>query len=367
MPSLDFEQEKARFRAFYERELPSLRQACELHQARITAILDERRIAVAKIDARVKDREESIRKFVRKYLTRLEDRQVAYEIAPHVSDLIGLRIVCLYEDELDPIADVLRAHFDVLGVSDKASEMESTEGLFGYKGLHLDLRAKADETALTACAQMPFEIQLRTIIQDSWSVLDHKIKYKKSIPIELKRRINRLAALFELADEEFRSIRVATTEALQEEALVPEPAEAEAEAGQEAQTPPVPRTDSVEVAASASKKLNVFNFLRVAQHYFRGYEFEAHKVDGFVQDVVGWQPGITKGQFNEHMRAAFWRVKQYKQQFENGGEAKATMNPFTVIRHCLYLADKEHFARALSSGVRRNFEAWLAANPLPPA
>ena len=41
-----------------------------------------------------------------------------------------------------------------------------------------------------------FEIQIRTITQDSWSVLDHKIKYKKSIPSSLKRRINTLAALF---------------------------------------------------------------------------------------------------------------------------------------------------------------------------
>ncbi|MGZ7142680.1 hypothetical protein ACXWOE_09685, partial [Streptococcus pyogenes] len=42
------------------------------------------------------------------------------------------------------------------------------------------------------------------------SVLDHKIKYKKSIPGQLKRRINVLAALFELADREFRQIRDAT-------------------------------------------------------------------------------------------------------------------------------------------------------------
>jgi hypothetical protein len=36
--------------------------------------------------------------------------------------------------------------------------------------------------------------------------LDHKIKYKKSIPQYLKRRINRLSALFEIADEEFLNI-----------------------------------------------------------------------------------------------------------------------------------------------------------------
>lgn len=75
-----------------------------------------------------------------------------------------------------------------------------------------------------------------------------------------------------------------------------------------------------------------------------------------------WQPGMTKGQFNEYMRKTFGRVKQYKQFFENS-EQKGSMNPFTVIRHCLYLADREQFAGALSKVVRMNFEQWLDANP----
>jgi ppGpp synthetase/RelA/SpoT-type nucleotidyltranferase len=51
------------------------------------------------------------------------------------------------------------------------------------------------------------ELQIRTVIQDAWSILDHKIKYKNSIPQNLKRRINRLSALFEIADEEFLNIQ----------------------------------------------------------------------------------------------------------------------------------------------------------------
>lgn len=372
MASSDFEHEKARFRSFYDEKLPLLGEACESYKTLVTALLTAENIAVSKIEARVKDREECIRKFMRKYLPGFEDRQEPYEIAPCITDLVGLRIVCLYGDELATLAGVLGSHFEVISVSNKASEIESTEGLFGYKGLHMDLRLRPERAAMAeyaTYAQFSFEIQLRTIIQDSWSVLDHKIKYKKSIPIELKRRINRLAALFELADEEFRSIRVATADALQTEAEVPEVVDEGPEGApttaatalaspNAASTPKPPAVD-----ASASKGLNVFSFLRVAQHFFRTYEFEPHKVDGFVQDVLSWQPGMTKGQFNEHMRKTYWRVKQYKQFFENG-ESKGTMNPFTVIRHCLYLADRVQFAGALSKVVRANFEAWLEANPV---
>ena len=64
-------------------------------------------------------------------------------------------------------------------------------------------------------SNLRFEVQIRTIIQDAWSVLDHKIKYKKSIPLNMKRRINTLAALFELADREFFSIRQETDNVVQ--------------------------------------------------------------------------------------------------------------------------------------------------------
>ena len=75
--------------------------------------------------------------------------------------------------------------------------------------MHLDLKLNgkyAKKTESVRYAGIQFELQIRTIIQDAWSVLDHKIKYKKSIPQSLKRRINRLSALFEIADDEFLRI-----------------------------------------------------------------------------------------------------------------------------------------------------------------
>lgn len=92
MPSLDFEHEKARFRAFYDAARPLLWEATESFKTQVTSLLTAESIAVSKIEARVKDREECIRKFMRKYLTDFEDRQVPYEIAPSITDLIGLRL-----------------------------------------------------------------------------------------------------------------------------------------------------------------------------------------------------------------------------------------------------------------------------------
>ena len=353
MASLDFESEKAAFRAFYEQNLLLLETAQKSFMALVNAlVMHPGTVAVSKIEGRVKDKEECIRKFVRKYQPALEERNEPYDIRSHVTDLIGLRIVCLYEDEIDQVADILRSHFEVIEITDKVSAMENTEGSFGYKGLHMDLRLNSARSALPEYAHYSpfrFELQVRTLIQDSWSVLDHKIKYKKSIPNPLKRRINVLAALFELADREFREIRDSTAAELQK-------------APDETVAPMVdigPPTS--ELAAAAGSELNAFTFLKIAAHFFRDFEFEAKKVDGFVQYIQEWSPGITRAQFNRFMRENIGVVKRYKQIFEQRSPPN-TMNPFTVIRHCLYLADKATFSKALSKLARESFDVWLGAN-----
>lgn len=183
MASLDYDFEKNYFREFYSDNLKIIDDAKTSYCALITALVSHSDdIAISKIEGRVKDKEECLRKFNLKYRKELESKETPYEIKDHISDLIGLRIVCLYEDDIDKIKDVLDRHFEVIDVTDKISQIEQTEGSFGYKGLHLDLKLGTERREMPeykAFIDLNFEIQIRTIVQDSWSVLDHKIKYKK--------------------------------------------------------------------------------------------------------------------------------------------------------------------------------------------
>jgi hypothetical protein len=185
----------------------------------------------------------------------------------------------------------------------------------------------------------------------SVDVLDHKIKYKKSIPGQLKRRINVLSALFELADREFLQIRDATAAE-----LLKAPDET-AEPAPETLTDPLEPTKS----PSLGSELNAFTFLKIANHFFKDFEFEPSKVDSFVADIHQWQPGMTRAQLNELLRHTIGTVKKYKLHFEEQNP-DASFNPFTVIRHCLYLGDKKLFRTALRNVARQAFEAWLAEN-----
>jgi hypothetical protein len=194
-------------------------------------------------------------------------------------------------------------------------------------------------------------VQIRSLIQDAWSVLDHKIKYKKSIPNDLKRRINVLSALFELADREFKEIRTATMELMQQ-ATVDSISESLAEDGA--------ATGNLSTVSSG-KTVNAFNFLRVAGHFFKDFEFEDYKVDNFVQDILKQDIDFKRSDLHKSLIENFKTIRDYRDEFmmEN---PESSFSPYTSIRHCLYIYDQKAFGRILSKGPRDRFEQWMKKN-----
>ena len=352
MASLDFDLEKRNFRKYYDKSRPLFEEAKSAYIGAIKSLIKQADIGeVTKIEGRVKDKEECIKKFHRKYQSKLEADEQSYEIKDFLSDLIGIRVICLYEDQIAVVSEVLKVHFRIIDVTDKIVAVESTEDSFGYKGLHMDLALGAEMAASPEhlpIADLSFEVQIRSLIQDAWSVLDHKIKYKKSIPNELKRRINVLSALFELADREFKEIRNATVALIQQETVesVSDSLAENGEASGDAAT------------AAIGKTVNAFNFLRVAGHFFKDFEFEDYKVDYFVQDILKQDDTFTRSDLHKSLIENLKTVRDYRDEFrvEN---PESTFSPYTAIRHCLYLYDQETFGRILSKGPKDRFVSWL--------
>ncbi len=52
-------------------------------------------------------------------------------------------------------------------------------------------------------------MQVRTVLQDAWAIIDHHLVYKNesAVPKALKRKLNSLSGLFETADDQFQQIR----------------------------------------------------------------------------------------------------------------------------------------------------------------
>ena len=81
---------------------------------------------------------------------------------------------------------------------------------FGYRAVHYDFLLGTPRRTLDEYRRfsgIPVELQIRTIFQDAWSVIDHQLKYKHKLHGSLSRRINVFAALCELVDQEFIRIR----------------------------------------------------------------------------------------------------------------------------------------------------------------
>lgn len=349
VPSLDFELQQAEFLNYYDTNRQLFEEVKNACISLIYSLLKQADVGeVTKVEGRIKDKHECIKKFHRKYQSKLEAEEQAYRIRDYISDLIGIRIICLYEDQIALVSAVLEQNFRIIDVTDKIAAVESTEDSFGYKGLHIDLALSeklAAQPKYRAFAELPIEVQIRSLIQDAWSVLDHKIKYKKSIPNDLRRRINVLSALFELADREFKEIRNATTELIQRATVAP-----------------IDELDDPVSAATPSgdKEINAFNFLRVAGHFFRDFEFQDYKVDGFVQDILKLSSHFEKGDLHQSLVENLRTVREYGAEFV-AAAPEHSFSPYTAIRHCLYLHEPITFQRIISRSARERFEAWLDA------
>lgn len=137
---------------------------------------------------------------------KLERKGEKYHTLTDITDLVGLRVVTFYTDDVDKVAAIVGQLFDVdwKNSVDKRKLHQLTS--FGYNSLHYICRLHNE--------QLPFEIQIRTALQHTWSAIEHDIGYKGAVklPPQFRRQFSRLAGMLELADDEFSRLRTTMTE-----------------------------------------------------------------------------------------------------------------------------------------------------------
>ena len=138
------------------------------------------------------------------FIGKLERKGQKYKDISDLTDLLGIRIVTFFTDDVDKVATMVKQIFrvDWKNSVDKRKRHDLTS--FGYNSLHYICRLREGELSHIA-----FEIQMRTILQHAWSAMEHDIGYKASVqlPPEYLRQFSRLAGMLELADDEFSRIR----------------------------------------------------------------------------------------------------------------------------------------------------------------
>ena len=180
--------------AQYKSHLPEYRQMAELIPEKLKEAFDEAGIIVAAVEHRVKT-ESSL-------AGKLKLKGGKYKDIFDITDLVGIRVITFYIDDVDKVASILERMFEIDWENSidkrKAHEIDS----FGYLSLHYICR-------MPEFKNIRFEVQMRSILQHAWANMNHDTGYKSGveIPVIYRRNMSRLAGMLELVDDEFSRIR----------------------------------------------------------------------------------------------------------------------------------------------------------------
>lgn len=135
-----------------------------------------------------------------------------YGALSDLTDVVGIRVITHFEDEVDRIGSLIEREFriDFDKSIDKRRILDPDR--FGYLSLHYICGltpARLELTENRSCHGLLCEIQVRSILQHAWAEIEHDLGYKAGaeLPSHIRRRFSRLAGMLEIADAEFSRLR----------------------------------------------------------------------------------------------------------------------------------------------------------------
>lgn len=138
---------------------------------------NDKRIVTQKIEHRIKSPDSIARKLIKK------GYEVSFENAiQKLNDIVGIRVVCLYSDDVYKIAELLKQQKDFILIKEKDYIKNPKKS--GYQSLHLILDIPLIYKDTTQLQRV--EIQIRTVAMDFWAAVDNQICYKKD-PEDMKK------------------------------------------------------------------------------------------------------------------------------------------------------------------------------------
>ncbi len=146
---------------------------------------------------------------MREKLARLGVDPTARNALRAVTDAIGLRVVCLFIDDVYENVQLLKSLPGCSVVQEKDYIRNAKPN--GYRSYHMILDVETDAPDVDGHAPGHYfvEIQLRTIAMDTWAALEHELKYKKHIanPELIAQELHRCANELASCDVSMQTLR----------------------------------------------------------------------------------------------------------------------------------------------------------------
>jgi ppGpp synthetase/RelA/SpoT-type nucleotidyltranferase len=148
-------------------------------------------------------------KTIEKFLEKIDRKRCYDDPLKRITDLAGVRVVCLYDSDLQKIEDIIRTEFKVHYKKDKREYLGIDK--MGYQGMHfiVELNKKYYGPRYDDLPGFMCEIQVRTVLHDAWAIISHHLVYKSkaSVPEKFRRDLNNVASTLEVAQVVFDNVR----------------------------------------------------------------------------------------------------------------------------------------------------------------
>jgi putative GTP pyrophosphokinase len=127
---------------------------------------------------------------------------------PCIKDLLGLRIIVPFQEEVEQAVALLTEHFNTQQIERKSEKLTFRE--FAYDAVHVELPLTHQLDLPPHCVPV-IEVQVRTILQDAWAEVEHELIYKNHLRFpnseSIRKKLAAVNASLSLADMIFQEIR----------------------------------------------------------------------------------------------------------------------------------------------------------------
>ena len=133
----------------------------------------------------------------------------------YVNDIAGIRITCSFTSDIYRIAEMLASQSDLKVISVKDYIQNPKES--GYRSYHMIVTVPIFLS--DSVIDTKVEIQIRTVAQDFWATLEHKINYKfeGNAPEYIKKELQECAEMVWHLDGRMLRLNEAISEIVESE------------------------------------------------------------------------------------------------------------------------------------------------------
>lgn len=105
-------------------------------------------------------------------------------------------------------------------------------------------------------------------------------------------------------------------------------------------------------------KMDFITFKKFLSMKFDTYNFYEYKTNSMLEEILR-----SNSDFNlEDLSNAYDEKFEIVQKYKDANDRILSMNPYTMLRHILYVYDKETYTILLSEIQKRNFDDYLKIN-----